>query len=257
QQRVLDLEATKTTQALEIDNLKRIVKKLEKLKRSRTHRLKRIYKVRLSARVESSKDEGLGEEDASKQGRIANIDANEDIYLVNVHNDEDMFGVNDLVGDEVIVEGVDVVEEAKEVVDDITLAKSLMEIKSAKPKAVKAKINANYELAQRLQAEEQEELTDVENVKLFIQFLEKRRNFFAAKRAKEKRNRQLTRAQQRSIMSTYLKNMDGWKFKSLKKKTFAKIQEIFDKVMKKVNTFVDFKTELMEESSKKAEAKIT
>nr|GEZ58351.1 hypothetical protein [Tanacetum cinerariifolium] len=102
--RVLDLETTKTTQALEIDSLKRKVKKLEKRKRSRTHGLKRLYKVRLSARVESSKDEGLGEEDASQQGRIADINDNEDINLVNVHNDEDMFGVNDSDGDEVIVE---------------------------------------------------------------------------------------------------------------------------------------------------------
>nr|GEV61147.1 hypothetical protein [Tanacetum cinerariifolium] len=66
QQRVLHLETTKTTQALKIDNLKRRVKKLERRKRSRTHGLKRIYKVSLSARVESSEDEGLGEEDASK-----------------------------------------------------------------------------------------------------------------------------------------------------------------------------------------------
>nr|GEW99176.1 hypothetical protein [Tanacetum cinerariifolium]GEX14038.1 hypothetical protein [Tanacetum cinerariifolium] len=88
-----------------------------------------IANIRLSARVESSEDEGLGEEEASKQERIADIDANEDIYLVNVHNDEDMFGVNDLDGDEVIVESVDVLEQAKEVVDDITLAKALMEIK--------------------------------------------------------------------------------------------------------------------------------
>nr|GEU66526.1 hypothetical protein [Tanacetum cinerariifolium] len=91
-------------------------------------------------RVESFKDEGLGEKDASKQGRIADIDANEDIYLVNVHNDEDMFGVNDLDGNEVIVESVDVAEQAKEVVDDITLAKALVEIKSAKPKADKVVI---------------------------------------------------------------------------------------------------------------------
>nr|GEZ37815.1 hypothetical protein [Tanacetum cinerariifolium] len=140
QQSVLDLETTKITQALEIDSLKRRVKKLERRKRSRTHGLKRLYKVGLSARVESFKDEGLGEEDASKQERIADIDANEDIYLVNVHNDEDMFGVNDLDGDEVIVESIDVAEQAKEVVDDITLAKDLMEIKSAKPKADKVVI---------------------------------------------------------------------------------------------------------------------
>nr|GEY57289.1 hypothetical protein [Tanacetum cinerariifolium] len=50
--------------------------------------------------------------------------------------------------------------------------------------------------------------------------------------------------------------MEGWKLKSLKKKSFAKIQELFDKAMKKL-TFVDFRTELVEESSKKAEAKIT
>nr|GEV63579.1 hypothetical protein [Tanacetum cinerariifolium] len=106
QQRVLDLETTKTTQALEIDSLKRRVKKLEGRKRSRTHGLKRLYKVNLSARVKSSEDEGLGEEDASKQGRITDIDANEDIYLVNVHKDEDMFSVNDSDGDEVIVEDV-------------------------------------------------------------------------------------------------------------------------------------------------------
>nr|GEV88548.1 hypothetical protein [Tanacetum cinerariifolium] len=159
---VRDLETTKTTQALEIDSLKRIVKKLERRWRSRTHGLKRLYKIGLSARVESSEDEGLGEEDASKQRKIADIDANEDIYLVNVQNDEDIFGVNGLDGDE-------------------------------------AKINDDYELALRLQAEEQEELTDAEKAKLFMQFLKKMRKFFAAKRAEEKRNIPPTRAQQRKL----------------------------------------------------------
>nr|GEX77828.1 hypothetical protein [Tanacetum cinerariifolium] len=51
--------------------------------------------------------------------------------------------------------------------------------------------------------------------------------------------------------------MDGWKLKSLKKKSFAKIQELFDKAMKKVNTFVDFRTKLVEESSKKVKTEIT
>nr|GEX29222.1 hypothetical protein [Tanacetum cinerariifolium] len=98
----LILETTKTTQVMEIESLKKRVKKLKRRKRSRTHGLKRLYKVGLSARVESSEDEGLGKDDASKQGRIADIHANEDIYLVNVHNDEDIFGVNDLDGDEVV-----------------------------------------------------------------------------------------------------------------------------------------------------------
>ncbi|GKD56781.1 hypothetical protein Tco_1290168 [Tanacetum coccineum] len=167
QTRVLDLEKTKTTQANEITSFKRGVKKLEKKDRSRTHKLKRLYKVGLSARVESSKDEEDLGEDASKQGRITDIDANKDIYLVNVQTDEYMFDVNDLDGDEVIIESVDVVNTAKEtrsVVEEVTvvtisvsaatttttttaitdvemtLAQTLAELKSAKPKADKVVI---------------------------------------------------------------------------------------------------------------------
>ncbi|GJY16952.1 hypothetical protein Tco_0387374 [Tanacetum coccineum] len=109
QQRVLDLETIKTTQANEIASLKRRVKKLERRNKSRTHRLKRMYRVGSSRRVVSSEDEGLGEKDASKQGRRINaIDVDKDITLVNDQDDADMFGVNDLDGDEVIVDNVDV-----------------------------------------------------------------------------------------------------------------------------------------------------
>nr|GFB72248.1 hypothetical protein [Tanacetum cinerariifolium] len=68
QNRVLDLENTKTTQALKIDSLKRKAMKLEKKQRSRTHKLKRLYKVGLTARVESSNDNEDLDEDASKLG---------------------------------------------------------------------------------------------------------------------------------------------------------------------------------------------
>ncbi|GJY10289.1 hypothetical protein Tco_0378474 [Tanacetum coccineum] len=56
-QRVLDLEKTKTSQAAEITELKERVKKLEKKVGSRTHRLRRLYKVGRSTRVVSSEDE--------------------------------------------------------------------------------------------------------------------------------------------------------------------------------------------------------
>ncbi|GJW17269.1 hypothetical protein Tco_0024705 [Tanacetum coccineum] len=108
QQRVLDLENTKTTQALEITSLKLRVKKLEKKGGSRTHKLKRLYKVGLSRRVESSKDEGL-----------------------------DMFGVHDLVGDEVVVETEVASKDVNLSVDEVTLAQALAALKSAKPKSDK------------------------------------------------------------------------------------------------------------------------
>ncbi|GJX50163.1 hypothetical protein Tco_0277008 [Tanacetum coccineum] len=107
-----------------------------------------------------------------------------------------------------------------------------------------------------MQAQEQEELTGEGKARLFMQFLEQRRKHLSAKKAEENRNRPPIRAQQRSIMCTYLKNMEGWQPKSLKNKSFTNIQELFDKAMKRVNTFVDYRTELVEENSKKVEAEI-
>nr|GFD34007.1 hypothetical protein [Tanacetum cinerariifolium] len=80
----LPSEQTKTNQAAKIKKLKKRVKKLERKKKKRTHGLKRLYKVGFSARVESSEDEeDLGaQEDAFKQGRIAEIDANKDLFLI-------------------------------------------------------------------------------------------------------------------------------------------------------------------------------
>nr|GEV01204.1 hypothetical protein [Tanacetum cinerariifolium] len=295
-------------------------RKLERRKRSRTHGLKRLYKVGLSARVKSSKDEGLGEEDASIQGRISDINADEDITLVSTHDDAQMFDADkDLHGEKEFVAQQDENVVEKEVdaaqvqvttdatiltilILEATLAQALAELKHAKPKT-KAKGIVFYEpeesttitttttipkpksqdkgkakmikehvklkkkdqiqldkevvlkLQDELQAEfvkeqrlakEQQELNGEEKAKLFMQLLEKRRKFFAVKRAEEKRNRPPTKAQQMSIVCTYLKNMDGWKLKSLKKKLFAKTQELFDKAMKK-----RARDELEQERSKK------
>ncbi|GJV99192.1 hypothetical protein Tco_1554444 [Tanacetum coccineum] len=147
QQRVLDLESTKTTQANEIASLKRKVKKLEKKDRSRTHKLKRLYIVGLSARVKSSGDEEDLGEDASKQGR----------KIHDINDDNEIFDVDALSGEEVFVteQSGNVVEEVVAVIDaastilvshaiitdvEITLAQALAELKSAKPKADKVVI---------------------------------------------------------------------------------------------------------------------
>ncbi|GJS79767.1 hypothetical protein Tco_0729648 [Tanacetum coccineum] len=298
--RVFDLETTKTTQGNEITSLKRRVKKLKEKNRSRTHKLKRIYKVGLSARVESFGDEKDLGEDASKQGMIADIDDDARITLVSTHFDvdTDMFGVHDLAGDEVVIESEVVVKacekrNVEEVVDvaqvstaattetitteEITLAQALAELKSAKPKVkgivfqepgesititttVSSKdkgkgimVEEPVKMKKKDQIiEEQQELSVKEKAKLFQQLLEKRRKHFAAKRAKEQRNKPPTKAQQKKTMITYLKNMEVWKHKDLRSKDFDSIKELFDKALKRVNIFVDFRTELVEGSSKRA-----
>ncbi|GJS15389.1 putative ribonuclease H-like domain-containing protein [Tanacetum coccineum] len=304
QQRVLDLETTKTTQANEIASLKRRVNKLERRNKSRTYGLKRMYRVGSSRRVESSKD---------KDGNEVIID-NVDV----VKTAKERRSVVEEVTD--VIEKAKLVSAAKETVNaaattistastilvnaatttttttatitdvEVTLAQAMVELKSAKPKANKDKgkeiiieepmveqvkpmkrlkqIRLDKELAFKLQAKEEEEerlarekAHQTKEVNIAwddVQAKIERRKHFAAKRAEEKRNRPPTRAQQRSIMCTYLKNMEGWKTKNLKNKSFANIQELFDKSMKKVNTFVDYRTdskkardELEQENEKK------
>nr|GEV72363.1 putative reverse transcriptase, RNA-dependent DNA polymerase [Tanacetum cinerariifolium] len=178
QQRVLDLEEAKIAQSMEIAKLKNRVKKLEKRRKSRPTRMRRLKKVGTSKQVESSKEkDSLGaQEDASIQGRnIEDIDQDAEIALVDeAHgrkHDAEMFRVYDLEGNEVFVDArkktvkkevsvVDPVTTAGEVVnaasvedsatpttattadvdDELTLEKTLIEIKAAKPKVISTAI---------------------------------------------------------------------------------------------------------------------
>ncbi|GKC93000.1 hypothetical protein Tco_1158442, partial [Tanacetum coccineum] len=147
----LDLEKTKTSQAVEITELKERVKRLEKKGGSRTHRLRRLYKVGRSARVVSSEDKGLGDqEDASKQGRkIDEINQDSEVTLVDEtqerYGDNLMFDTDvrdkeqDMAEKEVDMAEKDVstanlVTTAGEVVTSANVV-TLIEIKAAKPKA--------------------------------------------------------------------------------------------------------------------------
>ncbi|GJS08904.1 hypothetical protein Tco_0365700 [Tanacetum coccineum] len=132
--RVLVLENTNTSQAAEIATLNERVKKLEKKWRSITYKPKRLYMVGLSRRIESFEDASLcAQEDASKQGRkIADFNADTESI------------VNTATKSSILVSDVDLVTTAGEVVttasieilEELTLAQTLIEIKSAKPKAV-------------------------------------------------------------------------------------------------------------------------
>ncbi|GJW38786.1 hypothetical protein Tco_0064631 [Tanacetum coccineum] len=205
---------------------------------------------------------------ASKQGRINAIDADEDITLVSVQNiDEEMFDVDVLDGDEGKSQSQDkgkgiLVEEPVKPVkkkDQIRLdeeAALRLQVEFDEEERLAREIDADYQLAKRLQAEEQEQFTIEEKAILFKELLEQRRKHFAAKRSEEQRNKPLTKAQQRKIMCNYLKNMEGYKFKYLKSKGLDIIQEMFDRAFKRVNTFEDFRTELVEGKEKRAGGRI-
>ncbi|GKF37200.1 hypothetical protein Tco_0113958, partial [Tanacetum coccineum] len=96
---------------------------------------------------------------------------------------------------------------------------------------IQEKVDADYQLAERLQAEEQEQFIIEQKATLFKELLEQRRKHFAAKRVEEKRNKPPTKNQQKKTMITYL-NMEGWKNKDLKSKDFDSIKELFNKALK-------------------------
>ncbi|GKA21114.1 hypothetical protein Tco_0701103, partial [Tanacetum coccineum] len=129
QKKVLDLKKVKTAQDSEIASLKKRVKKLERRNKSRTPGLKRLRKVGGSARVVSSQDEGLGDqEDASKQGRkIANIDVDDDA-------DAEEVEVEKVVSTAEVE--VTTASATTTTVDELTLTQTLIEIKADKHKAI-------------------------------------------------------------------------------------------------------------------------
>ncbi|GKF11574.1 hypothetical protein Tco_0049500 [Tanacetum coccineum] len=109
----------------------------------------------------------------------------------------------------------------------------------------------DYELCARLQAQEQRELTIEESSRLFVELMDNRKKHFARLRAEEQRRKPPTKTQKRNQMCTYLKNMAGYKHNQLKNKSFDEIQKLFDKEMKRVNTFIPMDTE---SSGKKAKS---
>ncbi|GKC88550.1 hypothetical protein Tco_1149199 [Tanacetum coccineum] len=73
-----------------------------------------------------------------------------------------------------------------------------------------AMMEADFELAQRLQAEEQGEITIEERSRLFVELMNRRKKHFAKLRAKEIRRKPPTKAQKKNLISTYLKNMETY-----------------------------------------------
>nr|GEU68618.1 hypothetical protein [Tanacetum cinerariifolium] len=269
QQQVLDLEEAKTAQAKEIVNLKKRVKKLENRRKSRPTRLRRLKKIALI-------DEA--------RGRM---------------HDVDMFRVDDLKGNEVIiyvrekivkreVSTADPVTTPGEVVtnasvedsaapttattvdvdDELTLAKTLIAIKAAKPKVIsttativttaittpRAKdivlheqvqahiptVSSSKDKGKAKMIEPEKPLKKKDQIALDEEVARKLEIEIKAKIEEEE---MITREKMRQIK---LK-------RTSKEKSFDDIKKMFDKVYQRVNTFVDMNTENVEESLKKTQ----
>ncbi|GJY17429.1 putative ribonuclease H-like domain-containing protein, partial [Tanacetum coccineum] len=225
-QRVISLETTKTNQALEIDNLKGE---------------SRSWKGGIS----------LGaQKDASKQGRKIN-DLDADAEEVEVEKAVSTTEVTTVGATTTTVDKLTLAQtlieikaaKPKAVITAATTTTTAITSPKAKgvvvqePKEgklakqreedaniaewdnVQAMINADYELAARLQAQEL--------------------------RAEEQRRKPPTKAQKRNQMYTYLKNMAGFTHSQLKNKSFDEVQKAFDKTMGWIDSFVSKDSEVV------------
>ncbi|GJR62549.1 hypothetical protein Tco_1504711 [Tanacetum coccineum] len=119
-------EKAKDAQAKENAALKKRIQRLERKKMSRPTGLKRLKKVGMSRRVESSEDQEslVAPEDASKQGRsIADIDT-----------DVESTKPDDSTASEAVTTASVKDSAAPTTIEEITLAQTLIQIKAAKPK---------------------------------------------------------------------------------------------------------------------------
>ncbi|GKA61066.1 hypothetical protein Tco_0760473 [Tanacetum coccineum] len=96
-------------------------------------------------------------------------------------------------------------------------------------------IEADEQLAARVQTEEQELYSIEEKSRLLVEMIAERKRFFATQRATEQKSKPPTKTQMRNRMCTYLKNMGGYKHNQLKGKSYEEIQKLsLDKNIQKL-----------------------
>ncbi|GJZ75949.1 hypothetical protein Tco_0640414 [Tanacetum coccineum] len=191
-----------STQQKEIASLKKRVKKLERKRKSNTLGMN-LFKIGTSSR------RSLGEEDASKQERNLKQGKQSSIFEESDFDDEgfdaDRFNMLDMevntASAPVTTAGVSVstaepittasvnITTAEPITppttttvfedEDLTIAQTLIKMRELM-------MDADYELAARIQAQEQEELTIEEKSRLFMELMDKKKKHFARLRAEKK-----------------------------------------------------------------------
>ncbi|GJU57092.1 putative ribonuclease H-like domain-containing protein [Tanacetum coccineum] len=253
---VLDLEKEKDAQAVEILNLKNIIKKLErKAKSSIPPPKKRLYK-----QVDSSDDRCGGTEVFDDTNA-----AKKDVNAV-----EPVSTIGDAVTAASVIPGIDTAgplnvsvagpftSTVGNIFEDemMTIADILVAIKSTRPRTtsvvirdveeelrratpapivesqdkefdnVQARMETDALLAARLQEEEREQFSIDEQARFLVETIAERKRFFTAQRAEQIRNKPPTKTQLRNKMITYLKNMEGGKNAESSKKEAASNKKI-------------------------------
>nr|GEY04296.1 hypothetical protein [Tanacetum cinerariifolium] len=252
--RVEGLKNANAAQQLEIVKLKARVKKLERLNKVKSSKLRRLKKVGTSQRVESSDDvenvfnqgrnivdmdEGIElvfdqEKDAEVEGRHA--DKQEEIYNIDLDHSLKVFSMQE--DDIEVQEAVEVVTTAKlitEVVTAVTtqVAAASTPIPAAKPKtltitaapAVSTRRRKGVKLQKELDKEHEEAYKQIDWNAALDHVQSKEPQYIKRYHGIKKKPQSESKA--RKNMISYLKNTEGYKMEFFKGKTYDQILLIF------------------------------
>ncbi|GJZ02304.1 hypothetical protein Tco_0520265 [Tanacetum coccineum] len=103
---------------------------------------------------------------------------------------------------------------------------------------IKARIEADRLLAEKLQEQEREQFTIEERAKFLHDTIAAQRKFLAQQRSEAIRNRPPTKNQLRNQMMTYLKHVGNFKHSELKIKKFEEIQVLYEKIKRSDEDFI-------------------
>ncbi|GJW44197.1 hypothetical protein Tco_0072996, partial [Tanacetum coccineum] len=103
---------------------------------------------------------------------------------------------------------------------------------------IKARIEADRLLAEKLQEQEREQFTIKERAKFLHDTIAAQRRFLAQQRSAAKRNKPPTKNQLRNQMMTYLKHVGNYKHVELKIKKLEEVQALYEKIKRSDQDFI-------------------
>ncbi|GKC69331.1 hypothetical protein Tco_1115214, partial [Tanacetum coccineum] len=103
---------------------------------------------------------------------------------------------------------------------------------------IKARIEADRLLAEKLQEQEREQFTIEERAKFLHDTIAAQRRFLAQQRSEAIRNKPPNKTQLRNQMMTYLKHVGNFKHTELKIKKFEEVQALYEKIKRSDEDFI-------------------
>ncbi|GJR45734.1 hypothetical protein Tco_1313837 [Tanacetum coccineum] len=111
---------------------------------------------------------------------------------------------------------------------------------------IRAKLKASAELTKISQGEN---VFEDDFAKKMVDMINKKKKYYAEQKAKAKRDKPMTQAQQRDYMRTFIKNQstslysEGWIMVQLNKLTFEELKQEFEKLIRSIERIVPMRSE--------------